>query len=67
METDKKPEFKNPVWVVMRDRKRVSDMEYKTQDEAQPELQRWVDIVNKWCGVTKVYLEMIESRKQRDS
>ena len=47
-------EEKKTVFVVLRDKKRVSDSEYKTYKEAQYEYKYWDNIVRNWCGYTKI-------------
>jgi hypothetical protein len=66
MSKDKKKDFVNPVWVVLRDGKRVSDVEYDTSSDAQSELQYWTNIINKWCKHTRATVACIESKKKKD-
>ena len=59
-------EEKKTVFVVLRDKKRVSDSEYKTYKEAQSEFRYWQNIVHKWCGQTKVTIGEIVPYRWRD-
>ena len=51
-------------YVVIRSGARVSDEEYTTKEDAQPEYETWKRVVNRWPDGTKVEIVNLSKKKQ---
>jgi hypothetical protein len=51
-------------YVVVRNGSRVSDEEYTTRDEAQPELDHWKRVIKRWPDGSK--LEILDLSKRNN-
>jgi hypothetical protein len=50
----------NIKYVILRDGRRVSDLEYTSKDEARTEYEHWSSIIKRWPDGSK--LEIVESK-----
>jgi hypothetical protein len=50
----------NIKYVILRDGRRVSDLEYTSKDEARTEYEHWSSIIKRWPDGSKI--EIVETK-----
>jgi hypothetical protein len=50
----------NIKYVILRDGRRVSDLEYTSKDEARTEYEHWSSIIKRWLDGSKI--EIVETK-----
>lgn len=61
-----KPKSNKPTsFVVLRDRKRVSELEYTTQEQAGAEYGYWQGLVSKWDPTSRVEISEKDDKYHR--
>jgi len=51
---------KNIRYVILRDGRRVSDLEYQNKEEAKTEYDHWASIIKRWPDGSKI--EIVETK-----